>query len=90
MSTTAAEPAQAFAARDWGMLVGVAVTWGGSFLLIEIGLDHFAPTLVAFGRIAFGRIDEHDALDRAGEAGGIHARDVSTEGVPHEHDRARA
>jgi drug/metabolite transporter (DMT)-like permease len=56
VSTTAAEPAQAFATRDWGMLVGVAVTWGGSFLLIEIGLDHFAPTLVAFGRIAFGAL----------------------------------
>ena len=56
MSTTAAQPTQAFAARDWGMLVGVAVTWGGSFLLIEIGLDHFAPTLVPFGRIAFGAL----------------------------------
>jgi drug/metabolite transporter (DMT)-like permease len=38
------------------MLAGVAVTWGGSFLLIEIGLEHFAPTLVAFGRIAFGAL----------------------------------
>lgn len=46
----------AFAARDWGMLAGVAVTWGGSFLLIDIGLDHLAPTLVAFGRIAFGAL----------------------------------
>jgi drug/metabolite transporter (DMT)-like permease len=45
-----------FAARDWAMLVGVAVTWGGSFLLIEIGLDAFSPTLVAFGRIAFGAL----------------------------------
>ena len=47
---------QTFAARDWAMLAGVAVTWGGSFLLIEIGLEHFAPTLVAFGRIAFGAL----------------------------------
>jgi drug/metabolite transporter (DMT)-like permease len=45
-----------FDARDWAMLVGVAVTWGGSFLLIEIGLDAFSPTLVAFGRIAFGAL----------------------------------
>jgi hypothetical protein len=45
-----------FGARDWAMLTGVAVTWGGSFLLIDIGLDHFAPTLVAFGRIAFGAL----------------------------------
>jgi drug/metabolite transporter (DMT)-like permease len=38
------------------MLAGVAVTWGGSFLLIDVGLDHLAPTLVAFGRIAFGAL----------------------------------
>jgi drug/metabolite transporter (DMT)-like permease len=59
--STAAQEARsdahaAFAARDWAMLVGVAVTWGGSFLLIEIGLDAFSPTLVAFGRIAFGAL----------------------------------
>ncbi len=59
--STAAQQARSdahavFAARDWAMLVGVAVTWGGSFLLIEIGLDAFSPTLVAFGRIAFGAL----------------------------------
>jgi drug/metabolite transporter (DMT)-like permease len=48
--------AGAFAPSDWGMLAGVAVTWGGSFVLIDIGLDHLAPTLVAFGRIAFGAL----------------------------------
>lgn len=45
-----------FALRDWLMLAGVAVTWGASFLFIDIGLDHFAPALVAFGRIAFGAL----------------------------------
>jgi drug/metabolite transporter (DMT)-like permease len=48
--------AGAFAPSDWGMLAGVAVTWGGSFVLIDIGLDHLSPTLVAFGRIAFGAL----------------------------------
>ena len=43
-----------FATRDWLMLAGVVFTWGPSFLLIDIGLDHLAPALVAFGRIAFG------------------------------------
>jgi drug/metabolite transporter (DMT)-like permease len=57
VSVSSTAPAQsAFAARDWAMLTGVAATWGGSFLLIEIGLDHFSPTLVAFGRIAFGAL----------------------------------
>jgi drug/metabolite transporter (DMT)-like permease len=45
-----------FEARDWSMLSGVALTWGASFLLIDIGLDYFAPALVAFGRIAFGAL----------------------------------
>jgi drug/metabolite transporter (DMT)-like permease len=55
--TRAAEHAASytsFAAREWSMLTGVALTWGASFLLIDIGLESFAPTLVAFGRIAFG------------------------------------
>jgi drug/metabolite transporter (DMT)-like permease len=43
-----------FATRDWLMLAGVVLTWGPSFLLIDIGVDHLAPALVAFGRIAFG------------------------------------
>ena len=45
-----------FAAPEWLMLAGVALTWGASFLFIDIGLEHFAPTVVAFGRIAFGAL----------------------------------
>ena len=45
-----------FATRDWLMLSGVALTWGASFLFIDIGLERFAPALVAFGRIAFGAL----------------------------------
>jgi drug/metabolite transporter (DMT)-like permease len=45
-----------FATPEWLMLAGVALTWGASFLFIDIGLEHFAPTLVAFGRIAFGAL----------------------------------
>jgi drug/metabolite transporter (DMT)-like permease len=55
---TAARPREehyvGFAARDWLMLAGVVFTWGPSFLLIDIGVEHLAPALVAFGRIAFG------------------------------------
>jgi drug/metabolite transporter (DMT)-like permease len=55
---TAARPREenyvGFAARDWLMLAGVVFTWGPSFLLIDIGLAHLAPAVVAFGRIAFG------------------------------------
>jgi drug/metabolite transporter (DMT)-like permease len=45
-----------FAAPEWLMLAGVSLTWGGSFLFIDIGLEHFAPALVAFGRIGFGAL----------------------------------
>ena len=48
--------AQAFTPLDWALLGGVALTWGSSFLLIEIGLDHFAPELVALLRILFGAV----------------------------------
>ncbi len=45
-----------FATGDWLMLAGVSLTWGASFLFIDIGLEHFAPVLVAFGRVAFGAL----------------------------------
>ena len=30
--------------------------WGSSFLFIEIGLEHFGPGVVAFGRVAVGAL----------------------------------
>jgi len=47
---------RAFAPRDWALIAGVASTWGASFLYIDIALDHFAPGLVAFGRVFFGAV----------------------------------
>jgi drug/metabolite transporter (DMT)-like permease len=45
-----------FATSDWLMLAGVSLTWGASFLFIDVGLEHFSPVLVAFGRVAFGAL----------------------------------
>jgi drug/metabolite transporter (DMT)-like permease len=45
---------KAFESSDWALLVFVAATWGASFLLIDIGVDHFAPAVVALLRLAFG------------------------------------
>jgi drug/metabolite transporter (DMT)-like permease len=45
---------EAYAPRDWFLLTAVALAWGASFLFIEVGIEHFAPVLVAFLRIAFG------------------------------------
>jgi drug/metabolite transporter (DMT)-like permease len=44
----------AFAPTDWALLTTVAAIWGASFLLIDIGVDHFQPALVAFLRLSFG------------------------------------
>ena len=45
---------QAYTASDWTRVALVAVLWGSSFLFIDIGVDHFAPEVVAFARIALG------------------------------------
>jgi drug/metabolite transporter (DMT)-like permease len=44
----------AFSATDWFLLAGTALMWGSSFVWIEVGLEHFAPPLIAMLRIAFG------------------------------------
>ena len=40
--------------RDWLLLTGIALTWGSSFLFIEIALESFEPALITFLRIVFG------------------------------------
>ncbi|HZI97373.1 MAG TPA: DMT family transporter [Actinomycetales bacterium] len=47
---------EAFTRRDWGLLAAVALMWGSSFLLIEIGLVDLEPATVAWLRIVFGAL----------------------------------
>ena len=47
---------EAFGPREWGLLAAIAAMWGSSFLFIEIGLEHFGPGVVAFGRVAVGAL----------------------------------
>ena len=44
----------AFALKDWALLAGTALTWGSSFVFIEIGLEHFRPALITLLRLLFG------------------------------------
>ncbi|MDQ3964123.1 MAG: DMT family transporter [Actinomycetota bacterium] len=44
----------AFSAKDWFLLVAIALTWGSSFVWIEIGLENLAPTFITLLRIVFG------------------------------------
>lgn len=46
----------AFGAAEWGLFAVPPLIWGCSFLLIAIGIDHFAPVVVTAGRIAFGAL----------------------------------
>lgn len=45
---------EAFALKDWALLTGIALTWGSSFLFIEIGLDSFRPAFITWLRIFLG------------------------------------
>lgn len=38
--------------RDWGILAVLALVWGSSFFLIELGLTGFGPLTLVFLRIA--------------------------------------
>jgi drug/metabolite transporter (DMT)-like permease len=44
----------AFGAAEWGLLAGVALIWGSSFVFMAIGLDAFNPGVITLARIAIG------------------------------------
>jgi drug/metabolite transporter (DMT)-like permease len=44
----------AFSPRDWLLLAGTALTWGSSFVWIEIALRDFAPPLISLLRLVLG------------------------------------
>jgi drug/metabolite transporter (DMT)-like permease len=44
----------AFSSTDWLLLSGVALTWGSSFVWIEVGLDAFAPPVITLIRVLLG------------------------------------
>lgn len=54
ITTARGTRAEAFGLTEWGLLVGVALMWGSSFLWIEVGLESLRPGLVTLSRIALG------------------------------------
>jgi len=54
LATSDGSQSGAFAAYDWVLLATCALVWGSSFFFISVGLDHFSPGIVTFGRLAFG------------------------------------
>jgi drug/metabolite transporter (DMT)-like permease len=45
---------EAFGATEWGLLSGIALIWGSSFVFMAIGLDAFNPGVITLVRIALG------------------------------------
>jgi len=54
--TSEGSEAGAFQAFDWLLLMTAAGIWGSSFFFIAVGLDHFEPGVITFGRVAFGAV----------------------------------
>lgn len=48
------EPTAKFSSLDWLLSIGMALTWGSSFLLIKIAIRHFDSSVIPLGRTAFG------------------------------------
>jgi drug/metabolite transporter (DMT)-like permease len=49
-----AETQALFTPLDWLLSIGMALTWGSSFLLIKIAIRHFDSSVIPLGRTAFG------------------------------------
>ncbi|MEN8239160.1 MAG: DMT family transporter [Actinomycetota bacterium] len=45
---------EAFNAAEWGLLGGIALIWGSSFVFMAIGLDAFNPGVITLARIVLG------------------------------------
>jgi drug/metabolite transporter (DMT)-like permease len=46
----------AFGPSEWGLLAVVAMVWGSSFFLIDLGLEAFTPGVVAMARVGLGAL----------------------------------
>jgi len=56
LETSGGTTSDAFGMAEWGLLAGVAVIWGSSFLFIDIGLEALRPGVVSLARIALGAL----------------------------------
>jgi len=50
------EPNGNFSGLDWLLSIGMALTWGSSFLLIKIAIRDFDSSVIPLGRTAFGAV----------------------------------
>src|SRR5688572_11702424 len=45
---------EAFARGEWTLLASIALIWGSSFVLIDVGLGSFRPGVIAAARVLLG------------------------------------
>lgn len=55
-ATSSGTNLEAFGTVEWGLLAAIALIWGSSFLLMDIGLLALDPAVVTLGRIGFGAL----------------------------------
>ena len=76
-----------FSSVDWALFVGVAVIWGSSFLLMDIGLEAFEPGLITWLRVGLGAtvlwmVPEARRPVDAGDRGRLLALSILWVGIP--------
>jgi len=54
LSTSSGTNQEAFTSLDWVLFVSIALIWGSSFLLMDIGLDALEPGLITWMRVGLG------------------------------------
>ncbi len=54
ISTAAGTRSESFGLTEWGLVSFLALTWGASFLFIDIALDSLAPGVITWLRAALG------------------------------------
>ena len=54
LSTGVGTNLEAFGSREWGLLGLIALIWGSSFVLMEIGLETLQPGVVTLARVGLG------------------------------------
>lgn len=53
-ATTPRSDREPFEALDWGLLLGLSLIWGSSFLLMAVGLDSLHPGVITWTRVGSG------------------------------------
>lgn len=56
VETSGGTVTEAFGPTEWGLLTGIALIWGSSFLFIAIGLEAFTPGVVTMARVTLGAL----------------------------------